>query len=95
VVSVSYFDTRNDSRHHLIDVYLAQSTDHGATFRHSVRVTPRGWDPTIDAPMDEGGSLFIGDYQGLSADDLFVHPFWNDTSSGAQEIMTAALPSAR
>lgn len=94
VVSVSFFDTRNDPAHRFIDVYLAQSLDHGATFLKNVRVTTQSWDPRVAAPVDGGGAQFIGDYQGLAADDRFVHPFWNDTRTGAQEIVTAAIPSA-
>jgi hypothetical protein len=95
VVSISFFDTRLDSRHRLIDVYLAQSIDHGASFLHNVRVTTQNWDPAVDAPVDEYGQQFIGDYQGLAADNHFVHPFWNDTRTGAQEIFTAAVPSVQ
>jgi hypothetical protein len=93
VISISFFDTRLDPKHKLIDVYLAQSRDHGATFLKNERVTTQSWDPTVDAPIDEYGSQFIGDYQGLAVDNLFAHPFWNDTRSGAQEIFTAAVPS--
>ena len=95
VVSVSFFDTRNDPAHTLIDVYLAQSRDHGATFLPNVRVTTQSWDPTVKAPLVGNGFQFIGDYQGLAADDHFVHPFWNDTRTGDQEIFTAAVPSAQ
>jgi hypothetical protein len=95
VVSISFFDTRLDPRHRLIDVYLAQSIDHGASFLHNVRVTTQTWDPAVDAPVDEYGQQFIGDYQGLAADNHFVHPFWNDTRTGAQEIFTAAVPSVQ
>ena len=93
VISISFFDTRLDPAHKMIDVYLAQSRDHGATFLKNERVTTQSWDPTVDAPVDSFGSQFIGDYQGLAADNLFVHPFWNDTRTGAQEIFTAAVPS--
>ncbi|HET8906711.1 MAG TPA: sialidase family protein [Ktedonobacterales bacterium] len=95
VVTVSFFDTRNDSHHHLIDVYLAQSTDGGATFRQNVRVTSQSWDPSVDAPVDGGGLQFIGDYQGLAVDNTFAYPFWNDTRTGSQEIFTAPVPSAQ
>ncbi len=95
VVSVSFFDTRQDPKHHLIDVYLAQSTTHGASFLPNVRVTTQSWDPNVDLPRDYQGNGFIGDYQGLAADNAFVHPFWNDTRTGAQEIFTAAVPSAQ
>jgi len=92
VVSVTFFDTRVDSRHLFIDVFLAQSTDHGASFLPNQRVTTQSWDPAVDAPVDENGLQFIGDYQGLTADNTFVHPFWNDTRTGSQEIFTAAVP---
>lgn len=93
VVSISFFDTRLDPKHRLIDVFLAQSVDHGVSFMKNVRVTTQSWDPAVDAPVDGYGSQFIGDYQGLAADDRFVHPFWNDTRTGAQEILTATVPS--
>jgi len=95
VVSISFFDTRNDPRHVLIDVYLAQSVDHGTSFLKNLRVTTQSWDPAVDAPVDDYGSQFIGDYQGLAVDDHFAHPFWNDTRTGAQEIFTAAVPSVQ
>jgi hypothetical protein len=94
VVSVSFFDTRLDPQRRLIDVYLAQSVDRGATILPNQRITTRGWDPAIAAPLDDSGAQFIGDYQGLAADDHFVHPFWNDTRTGIQDIFTAAVPSA-
>ena len=95
VVIISFFDTRNDPRHLLIDVYLAQSVDRGTSFLKNLRITTQSWDPAVDAPIDNYGSQFIGDYQGLTVDDHFAHPFWNDTRTGAQEIFTAAVPSAQ
>ena len=94
VVSVSFFDTRLDPQHKLIDVYLAQSIDKGVSCLKNIRVTTQSWDPAVDAPIDGNGLQFIGDYQGLSSDDHFVHPFWNDTRTGRQEIFTAAIPNA-
>ncbi len=95
VVSIAFFDTRLDSQHRLIDVYLAQSINKGASFLKNVRVTTQSWDPAVGAPIDGYGQQFIGDYQGLAADDHFVHPFWNDTRTGRQEIFTAAVPGTR
>lgn len=95
VISISFFDMRHDHKHRLIDVYLAQSIDHGSSFLRNVRVTTQSWDPAVKAPFDDGGLQFIGDYQGLASDNLFVHPFWNDTRTGDQEIFTAAVPSAQ
>jgi hypothetical protein len=95
VISISFFDTRRDPQHRLIDVYLAQSINHGVSFRKNVRMTTQSWDPAVKAPLDDSGLQFIGDYQGLTADNLFVHPFWNDTRTGDQELFTAALPSTQ
>ena len=95
VVSIMFFDTRVDPRHLFLDVYLAQSTDHGVSFLPNLRVTTQSWNPAVDAPVDESGLQFIGDYQGMAADNLYVHPFWNDTRTGSQEIFTAAVPSAQ
>ena len=94
VISIAFFDTRLDPTHRFIDVFLAQSTDHGASFLANERVTTQSWNPAIDAPVDSGGSQFIGDYQGLAVDNQFAHPFWNDTRTGSQEIFTAAVPGA-
>jgi len=94
VVSVSFFDTRVDPQHKFIDVYLAQSNNHGASFLPNIRVTTQSWNPVVDAPIDGNGLQFIGDYQGLAADDTFAHPFWNDSRTGSQQIFTAAVPSA-
>lgn len=95
VVSITFFDTRRDPQHKRIDVYLAQSIDHGKTFLANRRVTTENWEPSVKAPKDDSGSQFIGDYQGLAADNLFVHPLWNDTRTGQQELFTAAIPSAQ
>jgi hypothetical protein len=58
-------------------------------------VTTTRWDPAVKAPVDLSGLQFIGDYQGLAAANSFVHPFWNDTRVGIQDIFTAAIPSAQ
>ncbi len=97
VVSVMFFDRRNDPNNLLVDVYLAQSTDGGQTLHPNVRVTSVASDPSVDAPVPDDGSnvTFFGDYQGLAADDHFAHVFWNDTRAGSQEIFTAAMPSVQ
>ncbi|HEY7125355.1 MAG TPA: sialidase family protein [Ktedonobacterales bacterium] len=97
VVSIMFFDRRDDPNNFLVDAYLAQSTDGGKTFLPNVRVTTASSDPSVDAPVpDSNGPVnFFGDYQGLAADNQFAHVFWNDTRTGAQEIFTAAMPSVQ
>ena len=80
-VDVSFFDRRNDPGNYFIDTYLARSEDGGRTFTDS-RVSQRMWDPAVGAPTSVSGS-FIGDYQGLVADDEVAIPFWNDTQLAA------------
>jgi hypothetical protein len=95
VVGVMFFDTRNDPQRGWIDVYLAQSTDHGASVTlPNIRVTTQSWDPAAGAPTDGNGLQFIGDYQGLAAAGTYFYPFWNDSRIGTQEIFTAAIPEA-
>lgn len=97
VVSVMFFDRRNDPHNFLVDVYLAQSTNGGQSFHPNARVTSVASDPSVDAPVPNDGSnvTFFGDYQGLVADNHFAHVFWNDTRIGSQEIFTAAMPSVQ
>ncbi len=61
------------------------------------------WDPAVNAPTSVSGK-FIGDYQGLVADDDVAIPFWNDTQlnnlptsdkehSPYQEVFAARVPN--
>jgi hypothetical protein len=101
-VNVSYFDRRNDPNDLFIDTWLSRSNDGGKTF-HDTRVTHQAWDPRVNPPTSTSGE-FIGDYQGLVADDNVAIPFWNDTqaanlskgSSGYspwQEVYAARIPN--
>jgi hypothetical protein len=101
-VNISYFDRRNDPDNFFIDVYLSRSDDGGATWSDT-RVTQKLWDPSINPPISGSGE-FIGDYQGLVADDDNAIPFWNDTHlaqlpttdpnySPYQEVFSARIPN--
>jgi hypothetical protein len=83
-LDVSFFDRRLDRpdppRHpgnFFIDTWLARSNDGGATWSDH-RISHDSWDPSINPPISPSGE-FIGDYQGLVADDCFAIPFVNDT----------------
>ncbi|HVF78189.1 MAG TPA: sialidase family protein [Solirubrobacteraceae bacterium] len=80
-INISYFDRRNDPANYFIDTYLSRSEDGGRTFTDR-RVSQRMWDPAVNAPTSVSGK-FIGDYQGLVADDEVAIPFWNDTQLNA------------
>jgi hypothetical protein len=83
-VDVSYFDRRldrpdppNHPGNFFIDTFLSRSNDGGATWKDT-RVSHDSWDPSINPPISGSGE-FIGDYQGLVADDCSAIPFVNDT----------------
>jgi hypothetical protein len=83
-LNVSFFDRRLDQPsppdhpgNFFIDTWLARSNDDGAIWRET-RLSHDSWDPSINPPIS-GSGAFIGDYQGLVADDCFAIPFVNDT----------------
>ncbi len=91
-VNISYFDRRNDPDNFYIDTYLSRSDDGGAHWS-DIRVTQKMWDPSINPPVSGSGE-FIGDYQGLVADDDVAIPFWQDTHIGPyQEVYAARVPN--
>jgi hypothetical protein len=91
-VNISYFDRRNDPDNFFIDTYLSRSDDRGAHWS-DIRVTQKMWDPSINPPISGSGE-FIGDYQGLVADDDVAIPFWQDTHIGPyQETYAARVPN--
>jgi hypothetical protein len=102
-VNIMYFDRRNDRGNNLfIDTYLSRSNDGGKTFTDT-RVTHRLWDPRVNPPTSASGE-FIGDYQGIVADDKVAIPFWNDTQAAIlpksakgyspwQEVYSARIPN--
>jgi hypothetical protein len=103
-VNISFFDRRNDPANYFIDTYLARSNDGGRTFRDR-RVSQSMWDPSLNAPTSTSGK-FIGDYQGLAADDRVAIPFWNATQAANirpgsrgyslwQEVFAARVPNPR
>ncbi len=101
-LNISFFDRRNDPANYFIDTWLARSEDGGQTFTDR-RASSRMWDPAVNAPTSVSGK-FIGDYQGLVADDDVAIPFWNDTQlnnlpasdpehSPYQEVFAARVPN--
>lgn len=94
IFTCAWFDRRFDPNNRLIDEVVAQSTTDGRSWGPIIRVTPKSWDPAIDSPRPEGkpSTTFIGDYQALAVDNLYVHPLWNDTGNGtSQEIRTSSI----
>ena len=92
-VMVSYFALT----HGQIDIFLAQSTTHGARFQPSQRVNAASFTPTSD--LKEQGYRYlkghlIGDYQGLAIGPDVAYPCWTDTHTGHLAIFTARVPTS-
>ncbi|MGQ9816950.1 MAG: hypothetical protein ACUVQ3_03230 [bacterium] len=96
-ISVIFYDSRNDPNNILCDVYLAQSTDGGATWLPNVRITTVSFDlragsETQIKPYDPAQPLagqragLIGEYNGLAAASK-GNPvaIWTDTRNGNQD----------
>ena len=107
-VNVAYFDRRNDRRvtrgatvvhpgNFFIDTYLSRSNNGGRSFT-DIRLSHDMWDPSINPPISPSGH-FIGDYQGLVADNCFAIPFVNDTHlanrAGRDSGFDRGLPRSR
>jgi hypothetical protein len=78
---VVFYD-RRDTAGNATDVFVARSTDGGATFQNA-RVSTSSFTPDP--------SLFFGDYIGIAARDGRVYPVWTRMEPGLLSIWTALL----
>jgi hypothetical protein len=83
VITVVFYDRRNDPGNLLMDLYLTQSYDGGATFTPNERVTSVSSDPTAGTRAG-----IIGEYNCVTVADGYVHPIWTDTRDGDQNVYT-------
>ncbi len=75
------------------DLFMAHSTDNGATF-HTRRISNATFDPlTGEAfrPVENSILWFFGDYIGLATTDSTWYPVWCDARSGDAEIYTSIV----
>ncbi len=102
-IVISYFDRRRDPNNYFIQTWLSRSNDGGTTWT-DVPVGHLFWDPSVNPPISPSGE-FIGDYQGIVADDDVAIPFWNDTQAATlsansrnfspyQEVWAARIPNS-
>jgi len=102
-ICVSWYDNRggqtNAANNFLLDVFVAFSTDGGATFTPDFQLNDVVFDPDLNAPTRFLGpppTLRIGEYNGIAAANGVASAVWtgNDASSGAQEIFFDTFPCA-
>ena len=78
---IIYYDRReyNDNQ---TDVYLAYSTDGGASFRN-VKISEKPFAPEAE--------VFFGDYNNISASQGFIVPIWTRMENGQTSIWTSVI----
>lgn len=80
-IYVIYYDRRNYDDHQT-DVYLAYSTDGGATFKN-VKISEKPFTPQNDR--------FFGDYNNISAQKGVIAPIWTRMEEGKTSVWTAII----
>jgi hypothetical protein len=87
-VEVGFYDRRDDPNDLLNNMYLARSTDGGATFGENTRVSAVSSDPRIQSQVGGvfGSFIGLGDYLGMAATRGKAHMFWTDTRRGKQDV---------
>lgn len=92
-IEVAWYDKRNAANDDAWDVYLAQSTDGGATFSANVRIT----DQSFSTPTDAFGiEPWLGEYLGLEVDASTAYlAFTSGINDAEGDVFfdTATLPS--
>ena len=78
VVQVTFLDRREDPNNYLFGIYLATSTDGGATFGPNVRMSSGNFGPS--------GFGFLGDYTGASSGGGKIHALWPDARTGNEDV---------
>src|SRR5204863_6783607 len=92
-VDVVFYDHRNNpGSDTLVDLYLAQSIDGGASWQPNVRITSVSSDASL-APLTATGYM-LGDYQGIaeaSDNTIPAVPIWIDTRTGNPDPFVASF----
>src|SRR6185436_14116687 len=87
-VNIAFFSSQDGPTGRLINMQLAQSTNGGASFGDSIRVSAVGSDPRVQSTVQggNGAAIGFGDYIGVAAARNKAHVLWPDARRGQQEI---------
>ncbi len=82
IIDVAWYDSRFNVGTTMtsLDVFFADSLDHGASFSSSVRVTSVSFNPGLVLRTDSPNPTepFMGDYFQIAATPTTAHPLWAD-----------------
>ena len=92
-LTVVFYDHRNNPGSNvLVDLYLAQSFDGGATWKPNIRLTSVSTDASL-APLTDSGYM-LGDYMGVGETtnvNVPAVPVWVDTRTGNPDPFIARV----
>ena len=92
-LTVTFYDHRdNPGSNTLLDLYLAQSFDGGATWQPNIRLTSTSTDAAL-APLTSQGYM-LGDYMGIAGaanPNVPAVPVWVDTRAGNPDPFIARV----
>jgi hypothetical protein len=84
VVSVVWYDARNDTNNQLVEVFMAISDDGGATFGTNILVSDGQSDQSMNNP-DRWGANYL-EYIGIAMFDCEAYPVWADNSTDSADL---------
>ena len=87
-VHVTFLDRRGDVNNLNYAMYLATSTDGGASFGPNVRVSDGLFPP---GTWPDAASPFIGDYNGADIGGGRIHPAWVDARNGTLDVFSQSI----
>jgi parallel beta-helix repeat protein len=91
VVHVVFYDSRVDPDSNLqTAVYMASSYDGGQSFAENVLISDVAFTPSA---IDGANDGYMGDYIGVTSDDGFVYPCWNDNRDSVYQAFMAIVPT--
>ena len=88
---VSFYSTRLDATNQTTNVYVAVSSDGGATFSPNTRITDVASNESASNPSADADQY--GDYEGLTIQGGKEHPVWTDSrfhTVAAEEVFSTA-----
>ena len=96
-VTVAFYDFRdNPGSAFLVDMYLAQSFDGGATWQPNIRLSSESTDASlaVNTGAPNNPAYMLGDYQGIAEStnrNVPAVPLWIDTRTGGPDPFVARV----
>jgi hypothetical protein len=78
LVTVVWYDARNDPFNELVEVFISLSSDGGASFQPNILVSDGQSNCSVNNPSRSINNYL--EYIGIAAHSLMAHPVWSDNS---------------